>query len=340
MAVAMSGGVDSTVTAAILRDQGFRVEGFYMDLGLPGAEAKLARARDIAHRLAINLHIVDLALFFQEQVIDYFCQSYLAGRTPNPCVICNPRVKFARLLAAAKDRGIEKLATGHYVKLSRQGNFYRLGRGADPAKDQSYFLCGLKHGQLSRLLFPLGTMLKSEVYGRARELGFDDFAGKESQDVCFLPGGRVADFLQHNCRGGSAAGGDIVRVDGTVLGRHQGVCRYTVGQRRGLAIPDRTPYYVLALDAGGNRVIVGKEEDLWQRRVRLKNPNWLSPEPAELPTRMLVQIRYRHQPAMAELKWQEDGLVADFAESQRAVAPGQFAAFYDGNNLVGGAEIE
>ncbi len=339
VAVAMSGGVDSTVTAAILQDQGYKVEGFYMDLGLPGAGE--SRVFDIARRLAIKLHIIDLADFFQEQVVDYFCQNYLTGRTPNPCVVCNPLVKFGRLLAAARDHGIEKLATGHYVKIKMKAGLYSLTRGADPAKDQSYFLCGLSQEQLSRLLFPLGAMLKTEVYLRARQLGFDDFAGKESQDVCFLPGGGVADFLQHNCQGGaSVPPGDIVSLDGTVLARHQGIFRYTVGQRRGLAIPDKTPYYVVALDAGANRVIVGKEPDLWQRRLHLIKPNWLAGREPELPAGLLVQIRYRHQPAQAEVCWQEGGLVVDFDEPQRAVTPGQFAVFYEGNTLIGGAEIE
>jgi tRNA-specific 2-thiouridylase len=335
IAVAMSGGVDSTVCAALLREN-YTVRGFFMDLGLPDGHEQIAAVRVIAARLGIELEVVDLARVFREKIIDYFCQSYAAGKTPNPCVLCNPLIKCGELLAAVQGRGIEQMATGHYVRLQRDESGVRLLAGADAGKDQSYFLCGLSREQLRHLVFPLGEMRKQEVYRLARELGFAHAHDAESQDICFLKHQGLADFLKNRTDG---AKGDIVTRDGRKVGSHAGVFHYTVGQRRGLGVCDSTPYYVISLDAAKNQVIVGKEADLWHDRLLVRRVSWLSGAPPPLPARLMVKIRYRHQPAAAELSRAGDLYLVRFAEAQRAITPGQFAVFYDHEALIGGGEI-
>lgn len=335
IAVAMSGGVDSTVCAALLREN-HTVRGFFMDLGLPDGHEQIAAVRAIAAKLGIELEVVDLADVFREKIIDYFCRSYAAGKTPNPCVRCNPLIKCGALLAAVQGRGIERMATGHYVRLQRDESGVRLLAGADAGKDQSYFLCGLSREQLRPLVFPLGEMRKQEVYRLARELGFAHAHDAESQDICFLKHQGLADFLKNRTDG---AKGDIVTRDGRKVGSHAGVFHYTVGQRRGLGVCDSTPYYVIGLDAAKNQVIVGKEADLWHDRLFVGGVSWVSGAPPPLPARLMVKIRYRHQPAVAELSRAGDLYLVRFAEAQRAITPGQFAVFYDHEALIGGGEI-
>jgi tRNA-specific 2-thiouridylase len=334
IAVAMSGGVDSTVCAALLREH-FAVRGFFMDLGLPDGAQQIAAVRAIAARLGIELEVVDLARAFREQIVDYFRESYGAGRTPNPCVLCNPLIKCGELLAAVRRGGIDRMATGHYVRREEDAAGVRLLAGADPGKDQSYFLCGLSPEQLRHLVFPLGEMRKEEVYRLARNLGFAHAPDTESQDICFLKGRDLGDFLKNGTDG---AKGDIVTTGGEKVGRHAGVRHYTVGQRRGLGICDATPYYVIALSAGENQVIVGKEPELWHDRLLVADINWLGGAPP-LPARLAVKIRYRHQAAAAELSRAGDLYLVRFAAPQRAITPGQFAVFYDQQALLGGGEI-
>ena len=337
-AVAMSGGVDSSVTAALLVEQGYAVRGVFMAFGQPDLAAQIERVETVAAALGVKLDVIDVADVFRAKVLAYFRDTYLAGRTPNPCVVCNPNVKFGRLLAAARALGVDLLATGHYARLDRIGERVRLLKGLDPKKDQSYFLHRLDQNQLASLLFPLGDYTKEYVRELAAGFGIAGVHGSESQDVCFLQGTTVVDFLEG--QGATGSGGEIVSTAGTVLGHHHGIHRYTIGQRRGLGIPDATPYYVVGLDAVSNRVLVGKDEELWRDSLEMRDVVWLAGKPPVLPCRLLVKIRYHHPGAVATLEASGDsGLRARFDAPQRAVAPGQFAVFYDEDEVIGGGEI-
>lgn len=338
MAVAMSGGVDSTVTARLLAREGHEVCGLFMALSQPDLKAQVARVEEVAGRLGVQLTIVDLHEVFKRHVLDYFVHSYFQGRTPNPCVICNPMVKFGHLLAEAKRLGCQGLATGHYVRRQKTDTGYALLKGRDAGKDQSYFLCGLQQEQLASIRFPLGELHKEEVYGLAEEFGFDDFRGQESQDVCFLKECSVQEFLE-GYGGQAPSAGEVVDLEGNVLGRHQGIHRYTVGQRRGLGIPAPHPLYVIALDAGNNQVIVGGDDALWRRELIVARMNWMSGQEPALPQSLTVKIRYRHAGAEALVSKKDGGYEIVFSEPQRAVTPGQFATLYAGDVLLGGGEI-
>ena len=335
IAVAMSGGVDSTVCAALLAKD-HEVHGFFMNLGLPDQEEQIARVGRVAGRLAISLEVVDLAEVFAREIIDYFCRSYGAGITPNPCVVCNPRIKFGVLLDAVRARGIGQMATGHYVRVTHDQNGSHLLKGLDRGKDQSYFLCGLSREQLNHLVFPLGALTKDEVYRLAGEFGFDHRPSAESQDVCFLKNMGPGDLLKRKT---DCAKGDIVTQNGKKVGSHEGVFHYTIGQRRGLGVCDSTPFYVTALDAAKKQVIVGKEADLWHHGLLVRAVNWISGMAPQLPARLAVKIRYRHQAAPAELSRAGELLQVVFAQPQRAITPGQFAVFYDNDEVIGGGEI-
>lgn len=338
IAVAMSGGVDSTVTARLLARQGHEVQGLFMALSQPDLAAQVERVREVAGRLGVALTVVDLSQVFGRHVLDYFVRSYYQGRTPNPCVVCNPLVKCGSLLAEAEALGCEALATGHYVRRQVTGAGYALLKGRDGGKDQSYFLCGLGQKELARLRFPLGELHKEEVYGLAEEFGFHDFRGRESQDVCFLKERTVQQFLEEY-GGATPRPGQVVDLQGRVLGQHQGIHRYTVGQRRGLGIPAPEPLYVVGLDAPGNRVIVGGDAALWHQGLVVAEMNWLAGQPPPLPATLTVKIRYRHAGAAASVRLGPSGYRIDFAALQRAITPGQFAVLYEGERLLGGGEI-
>lgn len=331
----MSGGVDSTMAASLLLEQGFSVQGFFMQLPLPRQAALEARVRQVAARLDVPLHLVDLRQPFNAEVIAPFIATYRDGRTPNPCVLCNHRIKFGRLLQAMRDAGMERMATGHYARIIEKDGFRWIGRGGDGRKDQSYFLSRLHADQLEPLLFPLGDWTKEAVYRRATAQGFA-FGGEESQDVCFLEQ-ELPTFLAEHGLGEQA--GAVVTSDGRIIGEHRGVWRYTIGQRRGLGLPDATPWYVVSLDGPGNRVVVGKQEVLWQDCCLLHDLRWTNGAPM-LPWRGLVQLRSRHQPALAELCQQGgDTWQLIFDQPQRAITPGQFAVFYEGQRVLGSAII-
>ncbi|PLX48601.1 MAG: tRNA 2-thiouridine(34) synthase MnmA [Desulfobulbaceae bacterium] len=338
IAVAMSGGVDSTVTARLLVQQGHAVCGLFMALGQPDLDRQVARVQEVARRLGVPVRIIELSEAFRRHVLDYFVGSYLQGRTPNPCVVCNPVIKFGRLLAAARQMGCTTLATGHYVRLRQSPHGLLLCKGRDPLKDQSYFLCGLQQQELAHLAFPLGDLHKEEVYRLAEDFGFDDFRGRESQDVCFLKGQSVQHFLEGY--GVPLPGaGEVVDDRGRVLGRHGGIHRYTIGQRRGLGIPGPEPLYVVGLDVAHNRVIVGTDEHLRQQRLLIAEMNWLAGTAPPLPATLTVKIRYRHQGAAARVKRRGTGYEIVFHEPQRAITPGQFAVLYEGDTLLGGGAI-
>ena len=338
--VAMSGGVDSSVTAALLQKKGFEVHGVFMSLAQPDLDEQVARVQKIAGYLDVPVQVVDLAEPFERLVLDYFSSSYFKGQTPNPCIVCNPLIKFGLLLDHGLARGMEMMATGHYVRLHKDANgIAQLLKGLDPKKDQSYFLCRLQQQQLQKLLFPLGETAKEEVYQIAAGLGLKGMHSQESQDVCFMQKTDLQEFLGQRLKK-EWPQGEIVNQQGKVLGLHNGVFRYTVGQRRGLGVPDATPYYVINLDAERNQVIVGKEKDLWQESLEVREMNWLAGQAPELPGHFQVKIRYRHQAAPAIVETSEQGIKISFQDPQRAITPGQFAVLYDGDQVVGGGEIK
>ena len=293
VAVAMSGGVDSLRTAAVLKEKGHDIFGVHMRLfsaastGLPDAEAvretKDQSLRELASRLGIPLHFVDLQTEFEQFVIQPFVEAYADGRTPNPCVLCNPRIKFGRLLDEARRMGATRLATGHYAVIlppDASSDRYRLRRASDPKKDQSYFLYGLTQEQLASALLPLGSSFKRDTVRWADEAGHSVFIPEESQEICFIPSNDYQAFLlgRAGC-GGASAPGPIVDVNGKVLGEHRGIFAYTVGQRRGLGLPSTAPYYVVALEPATNIVRVGRAEDLFRSECRATRVNWVSVPP-------------------------------------------------------------
>lgn len=334
----MSGGVDSTVTALLLHEQGYEVYGFFMRLPFAENERQVERVRALAVTIDVPLQVLDVREQFADNVIGYFVRQYREGRTPNPCVVCNKTIKFGLLFDAMIAAGMDLGATGHYARISRRNkNGYCLLRGTDPKKDQSYFLCRLEQEQLARTLFPLGTWNKKDVYAKAASSGLRGFSGGESQDVCFLSTG-LQQFLSD--RGVVPKSGEIRSLDGKTLGFHNGISHYTVGQRRGLGVPDATPWYVVGLDPDNNRILVGKKDDLFNRYVPIRDLHWSGGE-GSLPWQGLVQLRSRHRPASAVLEQTADNewlLTCD--EPQRGITPGQFAVLYDRDRVVGSGVIQ
>jgi tRNA-specific 2-thiouridylase len=338
--VAMSGGVDSSVTATLLKNMGHDVHGFFMALAQPDLDQQVERVKKVAKHLDIPITVVDLADEFRQTVLDYFTQSYFNGKTPNPCVICNPKIKFGRLQEEILAAGCDLMATGHYARIvQEQDGAFHLLKGMDPKKDQSYFLHRLRQHQLSRILMPLGEHTKENVYKMAKELGISGVHGAESQDVCFLKEQDLSSFMSQYSEADNS-NGFIVTLDGKVLGNHHGIQAYTVGQRKGLGIPDATPYYVAALDPVKNEVVVGKKEDLWKKQLTVNEVNWIAGKEPELPGDFLTKIRYRHDGSTARVGLPDkDIYTVRFNEPQLAVTPGQFAVFYNDTEVIGGGAI-
>jgi tRNA-specific 2-thiouridylase len=363
IAVAMSGGVDSSAVAALLRSQGHSLVGLTLQLwnqrrlagheGMP--EAVQGRccsiddvydARHVAEQLDIPYYVVNQQDRFEAEVVKPFVSEYLAGRTPIPCTLCNNHLKFDQLLITARQIGADRIATGHYARnhFDESRQRWILSRPADHSKDQTYFLFGLTQDQLSRTLFPLGEMRKPEVREMAAEAGLAVATKSDSQEICFIPGGDYNTFLkayldeQHEEMPDSA--GELVTTTGEIIGHHEGIQSFTVGQRKGLGLTSVNPLYVLAIHPDSHQVTVGDNEDLFSRDLYANRLNWISiPELSE-PIRVSAKIRHRHTPAMATLhRVDADTVHAVFDEPQRAITPGQSAVFYQEDEVVGGGWI-
>ena len=358
--VAMSGGVDSSVTAALLHDQGYEVIGITLQLydhgvavqakGACCAGIDIHDARTVSARLGIPHYVLDYESRFHDQVMQDFADSYLRGETPIPCVRCNQTVKFTDLLATARELDADCLATGHYVQRFETDHGLALARGADPAKDQSYFMFATTAEQLSYLRFPLGGMSKDETRDLARRHGLAVSEKPDSQDICFVPNGRYGDVVRR-LRPGAVDAGDIRHLDGTILGRHNGVIDYTIGQRRGLGIGGRKdadesegPLYVVGIDADSNTVLVGPQAALACREVHLHNVNWINGKPED-GSRVLARLRNTALAALAHIYCDRPQLAPTIIlldEPQFGIAAGQAAALYDAENadiLIGGGWI-
>jgi len=363
----MSGGVDSSVTAALLKNKGYDVTGITMKvLPCPVEEeskqtrknlccslADIEDARKVSHVLSIPHYVLDFCKEFEKEVIGYFIAEYLKGNTPNPCIVCNTRIKFGSLLKKLKSMGIDYLATGHYARLeknqargTRHEEQYLLKKGVDENKDQSYVLYGLTQEQMKNILFPLGEYTKDKVRRLAKRLGLPVAEKEESQEICFIPDTNYREFLKTRMNAnrntderGYFKPGKIVNLEGKVLGEHKGLAFYTVGQREGLNIAYGRPLYVLKIDVKNNSLVVGEEKDTYGSELFVRNLNWLIEKP-KIPLKIRAKIRYKHPSAEATIYPQKNGCYkVRFFEPQRAITPGQSVVFYNGDVVLGGGII-
>ncbi len=349
--LAMSGGVDSSVAAAILKQEGYEVVGVTMlflppdKLDISGGCCRLDAvedARRVAYRLGIPHYVMDFRDIFARKVIADFCEEYGRGRTPNPCIRCNRYIKFGALLERAKAMGINFVATGHYAKVEKNGSSgrYLLKKGIDRRKDQSYFLYQLTQEQLAHTLFPAGSFIKEKIRKIAGELNLPVAAKPESQEICFIPDNDYAGFLKNNTLL-EAEPGPIVNSRGDILGRHRGLPYYTIGQRRRLGISAERPLYVTAIDRGNNSLVVGGKEETYGDELIASALNWITVTGLEQPVTVKARIRYRHREAEAIITpLGGDRVNVKFSEPQMAITPGQSVVFYEGDNVVGGGIIE
>lgn len=350
----MSGGVDSSTAAALLKEEGHDVIGAFMDLWdcsmkdpMPSSSCcsavNKADAKRVASLLGIPLHIVDMEEIFRNEIIDPFVDQYLAGLTPNPCIRCNERLKFHHLMEKAGSFGANIVATGHYARITytKDEGHPQLLKGIDPNKDQSYFLFPLTRNQMSKVFFPLGSYRKEQVREMARTLGLPVSGKEESQEICFVPEGDYRTFIEYYLPPSARRAGEIVDEAGKVLGRHEGIHTFTVGQRRGIGIPSSHPLYILEIDPLTQRVIVGPARGLYRSRLIARDLSWIAIDPPSDPFKVMVRIRYRHKEAEAVINPLADGRVmVSFQNPQRAITPGQAVVFYKGEEVLGGGWIE
>ena len=363
IAVAMSGGVDSSAVAAMLHAEGHPVVGLTLQLWnqrrLAGREGMpetvqgrccsiddVYDARRVAEHLGIPYYLVNAQQRFEDEVVRPFVDEYLRGRTPIPCTLCNNHLKFDQLLQTARGIGAERIATGHYARngYDPERGRWVLSRPADRSKDQTYFLFGLTQDQLSRTLFPLGEMCKPAVRTLAAEQGLELAQKPDSQEICFIPGGSYSQFLraylEEQGRELPDSAGDLISAAGEVVGKHEGIHSFTVGQRKGLGLSTPDPLYVLKIHPDSHRIEVGPETSLYAKTLRARQLNWVSIAPPDSPVRVAIKVRHRHEPALATLRVVgSDEIEAVFDEPQRAVTPGQSAVFYQADEVAGGGWI-
>ena len=342
-AVAVSGGIDSLVAASLIKETGDDVVGIHFTTGFESGDTDTVyiagdMAESVSRQLGIPVHIMNLEDQFKRYVVDYFVDAYTAGVTPNPCLVCNPLIKFGVLLDAAKKKGASRLATGHYAKVEKDHHgIFRLKKGIDPEKDQSYFLAFLTQSRLSSAYFPLGDLTKDEVKRIAEKKGLFPFSLDESQDICFIRHASYGRFLEK--RGIAPRPGPIVDTKGNVLGRHNGLHLFTIGQRRGINCPAQEPYYVLRINPTDNSLVVGFKPELYRNECRVDNINWVHERPSS-PLSVTVRIRYSHKGATALIEPDSDRSArVKFESEQPAVTPGQGAVFYQGDEVTGAGWI-
>ncbi len=350
---AMSGGVDSSLAAALLKKSGLSVIGitFRMwpreecgsSLGRACCNLEaVTRARAVAEDLGMPYYVVDFSKDFKRHVIDYFCAEYLKGSTPNPCVVCNEKIKFGKLLEKARSLGASQVATGHYARISRdrRSGRYLLKEGKDKSKDQSYFLFSLSQEQLKCASFPLGSLTKDRVRQLAKSMKIRTFDAVASQDICFVQDLDYAEYIK-NKTGVEIRPGEIVDRSGKVLGIHKGIPFYTIGQRRGLGIAHSEPLYVTGIDIGKNRLIAGERDEVMKKSLVARDMNWIAVEDIDKPISVMARIRYNHKKAPAVVtRLDKDSVRVDFDEPQAAPTPGQAVVFYKSDVVVGGGWIK
>jgi tRNA-specific 2-thiouridylase len=336
--VAMSGGVDSTMAAVLLVDQGYEAVGGTLKLADSDRCCLIFEAKSTCADLGIPYHVLDAKKEFKCEIIDLFISEYHKGRTPSPCIRCNSLLKFGTLLKYARDLGCDYIATGHYAQVIQRDGRYLLKKGIDPTKDQTYYLFELSQDQLKHTMFPLGGMTKTDVRQLCREKQFPSAEQADSQDLCFVPRSGPKEFLEENLPELNVPG-DLVDVDGKVMGQHKGICHYTVGQRKGIGLHGG-PWFVIALDMENNRVIIGRKEEVRGNVLELDMVNWMM-EPPTSDFRCNVRIRYNHREAPAVITPTGPTTAkVIFDEDQFAITPGQGAAFFEDDILLGGGWIK
>ncbi len=351
--VGMSGGVDSSLAAALLLKKGYEVIGvtFRMwpkeecgsSLGRACCNLEsVTRARVVSEQLKIPYYVLDFSEEFRKKVIDYFCQEYLRGHTPNPCVICNEKIKFGKLLEKARSLGAAAVATGHYANViySRHKKRYLLKEGRDKKRDQTYFLFSLSQDQLRQAIFPLGDLTKENVRETAKRLKLFTYDTPSSQDVCFIYDKKYGEYIRKKT-GVDIKRGDIVNLRGRTIGQHKGIPFYTIGQRRGLGVAYKEPLYVVRIDVRNNRIVVGTKSDVLKGSLIAEKVNWISIDPPSRPLKVSAKIRYNHKKASAVLSRGGNGNVkVEFDHPQEAPTPGQAVVFYDRDIVIGGGWIK
>ncbi len=340
-AIGISGGVDSAVAAALLLEEGYDVIGLTMITdSMPEV---VDEARATIRELGLDHHIIDLTIPFKNMVVDYFISSYKHGKTPNPCITCNHNIKFGLLMTKALELGAEYFATGHYVRLGQDTLTEKklLLRGVDIGKDQSYFLYRLNQSQLEKCLFPLGDYTKSQVKAKAKSLGLSSFKKSESQEICFIPNNDYKKYIRTNIDPMEIKKGHFLDTENKIIGSHQGIINYTVGQRRGLGLAFGYPAYVVSIDSVNNTVKIGKEEDLYNNELISVNNNFIIFDKVDSPLEVEAKIRSTSVPAAAVLiPCSYDKIRVCFETPQRAITPGQSIVYYHGDILLGGGIIE